>query len=219
MGYRVPIPTGGCDEPPVCYLPVAENWKHVLIGLLERPLSDWFWTGTDEEIEAANAEVAKWVDYLEECAAMPPEALFIHHEPQGTHGGSITSSSTNVRKINLEEYDDIGCGLSSNRLSIPAGTYDVEAQFVTRGAGAARLFLRDTDTAQEILLGLSQYSRQYSENFENTVLHLRGRFTLSATHAIEVRQYASNAVTDTGMGQAVSAVGGERFGFIRLVRR
>jgi hypothetical protein len=70
MVYKVVIPTGGSDEPPVCYLPVAENWKHVLTGLLERPLSDWFWDGTDEEIEAAEAEVAKWVDYLEECVSM-----------------------------------------------------------------------------------------------------------------------------------------------------
>jgi hypothetical protein len=67
MVYKLAIPTGGSDEPPVCYLPVAENWRHVLLGLLERPLSDWFWDGTDEEIEAANAEVAKWIDYLEEC--------------------------------------------------------------------------------------------------------------------------------------------------------
>jgi hypothetical protein len=64
------IPTGGSDEPPVCYLPVADNWRHILVGLLERPLSDWFWGGTDEEIEGANAEVAKWVDYLEECSSV-----------------------------------------------------------------------------------------------------------------------------------------------------
>jgi hypothetical protein len=70
MVYKMAIPTGGSDEPPVCYLPVAQNWKHVLVGLLEHPLSDWFWGGTDEEIEGANSEVAKWVDYLEECVGM-----------------------------------------------------------------------------------------------------------------------------------------------------
>jgi hypothetical protein len=70
MVYKMVIPTGGSDEPPACYLPVAQSWKHVLVGLLERPLSDWFWEGTDDEIEAANAEVAKWIDYLEECESM-----------------------------------------------------------------------------------------------------------------------------------------------------
>ena len=68
--YAVPIPTGGSDEPPVCYLPVAQAWRPVMVGLIARALEDWYWDGTDEDIEAAEAEVAKWIDYLEECVSM-----------------------------------------------------------------------------------------------------------------------------------------------------
>lgn len=218
MTNKMPIPEGGSDSPPLCYLPVAGNWSPVLMGWLWQGLQDWFWLGTADEIEAAKSEVAKWVDILQECTVAAPVAIFEHQELSGITGGSATAASWNTRKINTVIAAQPWVSVANNVLTLDAGHYAVKARYVCHGTAVSRLRFRPTFTGAYYWDGLSQVAPFFTEGRVNVVLHLDATIVVYNESTFRLDQWATLGGYTNNFGAASGLGGGEIYGRLEITK-
>lgn len=125
---------------------------------------------------------------------------YLHYRDEktsGTDGGTFTSGAWRTRTLNTEVSDAGGVGsLSSNQITLPAGTYIVHAWAPAYSVAGHRLRLQNiTDTAT-ILLGSSTYSVASTQSHAQ----LMGRFVLAGSKAIELQHYCENTQATNGLG-------------------
>ena len=142
-------------------------------------------------------------------------ALIVDEKTKGTNGGTSTTG-WNQRTLNTEIVDDIGVTISSNRVSIGAGTYLI---FASAPCGTAsgtvnhRLVVRNYTDTTDLLLGTSQVS--YYEG----ISIVAGIITLAATKEIELLQYVSSGLANTGLGTAHNVTGyTERYASLLIIQ-
>lgn len=120
-------------------------------------------------------------------------------QPQSTQNGTATNGAWRTYPINTIDSDPFGiCSLSSNQITLAAGTYNVRAVAVFNITGATQIRLFNvTDNAVisqsegivNIVSGVSQ------DTAETTV-----QFTLTAAKAIRVEYQVTNTVPNSGLG-------------------
>lgn len=120
---------------------------------------------------------------------------------KGTDGGNASAQTWHVRDLNTEDADTGNiASLSSNRVSLPAGTY--LCYIVTSGyeVGDAAAELYDYTNSTVLLHGMSVRVNNNGADGVNPVV--AGRFVLSGTAELEVKMYAQAAKSGTGLGNA-----------------
>ena len=172
------------------------------IGLTDTPAN---FTGSAFKVPAVNSgETA-----LEFVTTLSTDN-FLHIQDQktdGTSGGS-SSAGVNVRVLNTVVTNTItGASLSSNQVTLPAGTYVVRAETRCYKAGVNVLRLYNvTDTAYiSTAEGLNSYNSPGGDVISSASLF--GTFTLAASKAIELRHNMSTAKASNGLGD-VNGVSG-----------
>ena len=143
--------------------------------------------------------------------------LYTYETSSSTDGGTATSGSPQTYPLNTEVADTGGHGsLSSNVITLAAGTYEavIHAQF--HDVNQAYVRLRDTDNNVTLVLG-SQGLTHTAEN-SHTVSSGAGRFTLAAETAIELQYEVDTTASTTGLGNAPSPAMDEdnRWGWVEL---
>ncbi|TNE75560.1 MAG: hypothetical protein EP334_10105 [Gammaproteobacteria bacterium] len=146
----------------------------------------------------------KTITRAELKAAMEEEGLgaasIIHVQDQktsGTSGGSASATTQHTRTLNTVIENGItGASLSSNQITLPAGTYRSRAAAAFWGVDRNKLRLRDVTNSVTLVVGLDAY--QPSTAGGNALL--RGKFTLSGTAAIELQHYTAAAKATAGLG-------------------
>lgn len=132
-------------------------------------------------------------------------ALFLDQRADGTVGGTATTAAWTTATIQTEKTNTItGCSLSSNAITLPAGTYSVKAaKFMSAGNG------------QGIRLKLANGgSPIYYEGINNPLasaekvtLHAFAAFTLASSDTLTLEYYAQSS-SDTGdLGEALAISG------------
>jgi hypothetical protein len=122
----------------------------------------------------------------------------------GSGGGTFTSGAWQTRTLNTAASNTIsGASLSSNQLTLPAGTYEISATApYNKGNGTSvtlhKMRLYDTTGASTLIEGSSHESPLDAMTQH---AHLVGRFTLSTSSAIELQHYCSFTGT---FGEATS---------------
>ena len=115
-------------------------------------------------------------------------------QTSGTGGGTFTSGAWRTRVLNTESTNTIsGASLSSNQVTLPAGTYQVYAHApYGKGNGTSvakhQLRLRDTTGSTTLITGASH------ETPLDAMTHhalLIGRFTIGTSSAIELQHYTN----------------------------
>lgn len=123
-------------------------------------------------------------------------------QPQGTHGGSPNAAAWTKRALNTALTNEIsGASVSSSVISLPAGTYFLDALSIIRQDTGAKLRLRNTTAGTSLLVGLNVYDG----NLQSTAMPLRGRFTLAGTSNLELQYWAVAALATSGFGAALSS--------------
>lgn len=124
-----------------------------------------------------------------------------HHESQGTDAGTLNNAVYNTRPLNQEVTNTIpGASLASNLITLPAGTYDIDARAQSFASGVCFLRLYNVDDASQIMKGQNAETRSATATQQNILM--RGRFTLAAEKDIRLDHYSAGAQTTNGMGQA-----------------
>jgi hypothetical protein len=127
------------------------------------------------------------------------ELLHVRDEKAGANGGD-SIVGVQVRTLNTIITNEItGASLSSNRITLPAGTYYIDAQAPAFFCGRHRIFLYNYTDSSNIIIGLHTYS---TGNTGGDVNHsfLYGRFTLTAQKEIELHHYTQVVKSSNGLG-------------------
>ncbi len=129
---------------------------------------------------------------------------FLHiqdQKPSGTGGGTSVSGNQ-TRTLNTILTNTTTGSLSSNNITLDAGTYYVEASAPAFDINSHKASLYNDTDAEDILVGTSEYSVQ--NNASSTRSFISGIFTLASTKDINIKHYIAVAKAD-GLGRATSA--------------
>jgi hypothetical protein len=132
----------------------------------------------------------------------------------GTNGGNSTAGSWVTRDVNTVLRNVLTASLASNKITLPAGNYRIEASAPAYTVSAHRLRLyNDTDGSQ---IGLGQNAASGSVDTTMTTATLSLEFTLAASRAIRIDHYTGFSVTN-GFGLA-SGVDTEVYADVKIWR-
>lgn len=167
--------------------------------------------GNGQVLEADSAEATglKWADKV-----FADNLIHVQDQkPNGTGGGSTSAGVTATRTLNTVLTNEItGASLSSNRITLPAGDYYIEARapvFVVGSTSDCRhqAQLYNFSGSTTILKGSSTNAGGDS----STDSWVIGRFTLGSTQSVEIRHFTENARTfgaasSSGLGEVYTDV-------------
>ena len=135
----------------------------------------------------------------------PFSAAFLHirHEvTAGGDGGTFTSGAWRTRPLDVVVTNKItGASLASNAITLPAGTYYLEAAGAANNSNNHKTRIRDTTNSATLLLGETMREPTGTGNSSNQLAPVWGRFTLSGTAVIELQHWCANTTATTGFGE------------------
>jgi len=144
---------------------------------------------------AADIATKGYVDGLSGLALLYIE----DQKPANTQGGTSVAGAWTQRVLNTVVTNSIsGASLASNRITLPAGTYFVEASAPAYGSSRHKLKLYNYTDSTDILIGSSE--QVYYGADVQTRSHVKGPFTLDAQHEVELRHRVENGFTAAGFG-------------------
>lgn len=142
---------------------------------------------------------AEAVSLAKLAADVLPNFLHIRDEKtSGTHGGTFDAGAWRTRTLNTVKYNGItGASLASNKITLPAGDYWIEAAAPALGVEYHQAALYNVTDAAYIMVGPS--IRGW-DNYQEAPV--RARVSFAAAKEIEVRHYCSNGRATDGFGRA-----------------
>ncbi|MGX9570796.1 hypothetical protein [Pseudomonas sp. CFBP 5748] len=145
-------------------------------------------------------------------------ANFRDIKPLGTAGGTYTTGAWRTRDLNTAVVNNIpGATLTSNQLTLPAGTYFLMGQSAIGDIYNARLRLYNVTDSIAVLEGIGNGALR-TGNLTNSLAHIMGSFILSASKVVELQMNAAVTSNGTGMGYALSLGSNEVYSDITLWR-
>jgi hypothetical protein len=113
--------------------------------------------------------------------------------PEAAWEGIAVGGAWTPRKISTLQYSAIaGASLANDRITLPAGTYYIDAVLPFMLATSVSTRLIKTSNNATLLTGTSLYTgSNFNDSNINSQSFLRGVFTLSATDSIELQYYIS----------------------------
>ncbi|MDP2621464.1 MAG: hypothetical protein Q8P46_15055 [Hyphomicrobiales bacterium] len=119
----------------------------------------------------------------------------------GTQGGTFTAGDWRTRTLNTSLTNEItGASLGSNQITLPAGTYYIDAVLpFTNGAAAVHKgrLQNITDTTTTVLGNNVQAVNSGSSGASNSVF---GKFTIAAEKVFEVQHRTTTTRSNDGFG-------------------
>ena len=120
---------------------------------------------------------------------------------KGTNAGASVTAGWQIRTLNTEDSDPDGiCTLSSNQITLDAGTYECSISAPANAVDQHRVVLWNATDSSLILVGSSAFMLNTLNMTTRSVL--KGRFTIGASKALEVRHYTTTLVATFGLGVA-----------------
>jgi hypothetical protein len=133
----------------------------------------------------------------------------LHVEEQqasGTAGGTFTSGSWQVRALNTTVLNTIsGASLSADTITLPAGTYDINAYGVANQVNSHMIRFQNTTSSSTVFFGSSGVAN--TGTTDNTYSLITGRFTLSGTTTLQLQHQCQNSSSGNGLGFAAGFSG------------
>lgn len=130
------------------------------------------------------------------------QLLHVREEQAATlAGGTFTSGAQRTRVLNTTKTNEIsGSALSSNQITLPAGTYFCMASAPGNACGTHIAQLYNTTDSATILTGTSEGAGSSIP----TRSHVNGRFTLSGVKVLELRHICTTTQATNGLGLPTS---------------
>lgn len=131
----------------------------------------------------------------------------LHIQDQKTFnnsGGSFIAGDYETRDLNTVLTNEIiGASLASNQITLPIGTYYLEASAPALKVSAHRIKVRDTTGAADLLIGTNTRSENVTSGTQ-TRSFVEGRFPLSAESIIEIQHRCNVDNLTNGFGNLVN---------------
>jgi hypothetical protein len=126
---------------------------------------------------------------------------------QNTAGGTFTSGAWQTRVLNTVKTNTIsGASVASNQMTLPAGTYWVEASAPAWIVTTHQAKLYNITDSSDILVGYSVNGANNGAvaNADLTRSDVKGLFTISGTKAIELQHRCNTTQATNGYGTAAN---------------
>jgi hypothetical protein len=131
-------------------------------------------------------------------------AIFNETQASGTAGGTTVATTFTKRVLNTTVYNTItGCSIASSVITLPAGTFYIEASSPLYRPGRGRVILKNTTAGTNAILGNSQWSPTASD-YPAILTTLSGTVVTTANTNFELQYYASTTYANDGLGVASS---------------
>jgi hypothetical protein len=117
----------------------------------------------------------------------------------GTGGGTFTQDDWRTRVLNTEDSDtDNLCSLSSNQITLSAGTYICKISAPAYRVAQHKIRLRNVTGSTDLLVGTSEMTS--IGHTIQTRSFISGKFTIAAAQALEIQHYCTVTYSDFGFG-------------------
>lgn len=127
-------------------------------------------------------------------------------KPQNTVGGTFSTGDWRTRDFNTVLTNEItGASLSTNQITLPAGTYYINAHCMGYGVGLHKLKLYNVSDSVDVIVGPQMHSN--STSITGTQAPLFGRFTIGSSKSFELRHYCNVSNASNGFGAAQNISG------------
>ena len=167
--------------------------------------------GTACDVDKVNDNLTYLKDSIDNLEIPTPkfEGSLLHIQDQkasGTGGGSFANSSWQTRVLNTVLTNEItGASLSSDTITLPAGTYFCEGWATAYYCNLNKAKLRKTNgTATDILIGSSEVAGA-SIGFTSKS-HISGRFELTEESTIILQHYCNTEGGSYGLATSITGV-------------
>ena len=155
--------------------------------------------GSDSATKLATQQSIK--AYVDAQAGGAFGAALLHvrdEQSAGSDGGSFTSGGWRTRTLNTSMTNEIsGASLGSDQITLPAGTYYIEALAPSNAVIDHKAKLWNITDASNELIGLSGTGTNGSG-----ISTVTGRFTIAGAKVFEIRHRCSNTKSTDGFGAA-----------------
>lgn len=124
----------------------------------------------------------------------------------GTAGGTFTAGALRTRDLNTVKTNEIvGASLASNQITLPAGTYFIDAEAPAYIVGEHKALLRNVTDGTNTIIGSNEFVGTGAQ--ASSFCRVMGRFTIAAAKVFEIQHYAQNTGATTGFGRQTSLAG------------
>ena len=156
--------------------------------------------GTNGQVLTADSSEATGLKFATPAGGAT-YAIFTDEKTSGTDAGTFTSGAWRTRDLNVTQYNGIGsASLSSNQISLPAGTYLIEAAAPANRVDQHQLRVQNiTDTSTSIL---GQNVWCYGVNLVSNMARVSGVFTIAGTKTFELQHRGAATRAGDGFGLA-----------------
>ena len=122
----------------------------------------------------------------------------------GTGSGTSSGGSWQTRTLNTVKTNEIAnASLSSNRVSLPSGTYYIMAKANIFDANRHKIKLRNITDSSDEIIGSSEYGDRSYNGTTNSYIH--GRFTIGGTKVFEI-QHRNEVAGSFGIASSFGVV-------------
>jgi len=130
-------------------------------------------------------------------------AIFSDEKTNGTSGGTFTNGAWRTRDINTTNTNTInGCSLSSNQITLAAGTYLIKAKVPAYQVNSHKGSLYNTTDASYTLYGTSESAGNGA--YDPTHSFIEGIFTIAGSKVFEIKHICQSSISTNGFGLANS---------------
>jgi hypothetical protein len=125
-------------------------------------------------------------------------AHFRDQRAAGTAGGELASGAWRTRTIQTTIVNNIsGASLASNQITLPAGTYTIQAWGAYTGVNEVKQRFFNTTSSTDLVIGNSDFVAAVATRGHG---HLFGVFTLAASGVCEFQARCSTTRSGDGFG-------------------
>lgn len=177
------------------YLDTGSAWQEVASG-------NGSVTG---DMIANSAVTASKLDSATVAPLSTRQVLHVQDEKaSGVDAGTFTSGSWVTRTLNTVKTNTItGASVASNQITLPAGSYFVNANSPAQQVAGHQAKLYNTTATTDILIGTSEFCNSV-DNYVATKSWITGAFTLSAQSVLELRHQCGVTKTTYGLGGQIN---------------
>ena len=128
-------------------------------------------------------------------------AIFNETQAQNTDGGTSVANAWTKKVLNTSVYNTItGCSIASSVITLPAGTFSIEATAPFHSPARAKMKLRNTTAGTDAIIGMSDWCASGVDAQINPPVI--GTVVTTASTNFELQYYITNALGTNGLGVA-----------------
>ncbi len=117
------------------------------------------------------------------------QLLHVQDRKDANTSGGTPSTGTNVRDLNTIVTNEISASLSTDQITLLAGTYMCRALAPAYRCSRHRAYLYNTSDSSIEVLGTNNFCTNSAGNNQQNFSMVNGRFTISSTKTFELRHF------------------------------